>query len=77
MAKPTKTRAELEAMLMEELRQFPECSNVEAVAITRPLGRPWDIAIIRDGPHMKPECRARAREIADRLCEQYDLDGAK
>jgi hypothetical protein len=48
--KETKTREELEALIMAELRQHPECKNVEGVAITRPLGRPWDIDVLRDGP---------------------------
>ena len=48
--KLTKTHAELEILLMAELRMYPECSNVDAVAITRPVGRPWDVAVIRDGP---------------------------
>jgi hypothetical protein len=34
--KLTKTRAELETLLMAELRKDPVCSSVEAIAITGP-----------------------------------------
>ena len=71
--KLTKTRAELESLLMTELRKYPECSNVDAVAITRPVGRPWDVAVIRDGPHIRTECRKKIWEITERLCNKYDL----
>lgn len=71
--KEAKTRAELEALIMAEVRQHPECDNVEGVAITRPLGRPWDIAVLRDGPGIKTECRRKLYEISTRLCNQYDL----
>ena len=71
--KLTKTHAELEILLMAELRMHPECSNVDAVAITRPVGRPWDVAVIRDGPHIRTECRKKIWEITERLCNEYDL----
>jgi hypothetical protein len=71
--KLTKTRSELESLLMTALRKYPECSNVDAVAITRPVGRPWDVAVIRDGPHIRTECRKKIWEITERLCNKYDL----
>jgi hypothetical protein len=75
MPKPTKTESELQAMIMDELRRHPECGNVDAVAITHPLDRPWDVLAIRSGASLKPECEERIREITDRLCAQYDLRG--
>jgi hypothetical protein len=71
--KPTKTHAELEILLMAELRTYPECSNVDAVAITRPVGRLWGVALVRDGPLIRPECRNKIWEITERLCNEYDL----
>jgi hypothetical protein len=71
--KLTKTSAELESLIMDDLRRYPECSNVDAVAITRPVGRPWDVAVIRDGPHIRTECRKKIWEITERLCNEYDL----
>jgi hypothetical protein len=73
MAKQVKTRTELEAMIMAEVRQHPECENVEVVAITRPVGRPWDVAVVRDGPSIPARCRLRIDEITQRLVAQYDL----
>jgi hypothetical protein len=75
-AKEAKTRAELEALLIQEVKKITECGNVEGFAITRPLGRPWDIAIVGDGPHVKPDCWKKMRQIAHRLSEQYDLSEA-
>jgi len=71
--KPMKTHAELEILLMAELRTCPECSNVDAVAITKPVGRLWGVAVMRDGPHIRPECRKKIWEITERLCNKYDL----
>jgi hypothetical protein len=71
--KLTKTRAELESLLIAELRTCPECSNVDAVAITRPVGRLWGVAVMRDGPHIRPECRKKIWEITERLCSKYEL----
>lgn len=71
--KPTKTHAELEILLMAELRAYPECSNVDAVAITRPVGRLWGVAVMPDGPLVRPECRKKIWEITERLCNKYDL----
>ena len=71
--KESKTRAELEALLMDELKKHPECSNVEGMAITRPVGRPWDVAVLRDGPGIRVECRQKIYEITNRLVAQYDL----
>jgi hypothetical protein len=71
--KPKKTRAQLEILLMAELRTCPECSNVDAVAITRQVGRLWGVAVTRDGPLIRPECRKKIWEITERLCNQYDL----
>jgi hypothetical protein len=71
--KPTKTHAELEILLMAELRKYPECSNVDAVAITRPVGRLWGVAVMPDGPLVRPECRKKIWEVTERLCNKYDL----
>lgn len=71
--KPTKTHAELEILLMAELRTYPECNNVDAVAITRPVGRLWGVAVMPDGPLIRPECRNKIWEITERLCNKYDL----
>jgi hypothetical protein len=73
MTKRIKTRGELEVMVMTEVRRYPECEKVEAVAVTRPLGRPWDIAVVRDGPQISVPCHLRIHGIVQRLCAEYDL----
>jgi hypothetical protein len=71
--KLTKTRAELEILLMAELRKDPVCGSVDAIAITGRVGRLWDVAVESDGPHIRPDCRLKIWEITERLCGQYDL----
>jgi hypothetical protein len=68
--KDMKTEAELESLLMEEVRKYPECSRVTGVAITRPTDRNWDVAWVMDGPRFVPPI---ANEIARRLQQQFDL----
>jgi hypothetical protein len=54
-------------MVMTEVRRYSECDKVEAIAITRPLGRPWDIAVVRDGPEISVQCHLRIHAIVQRL----------
>jgi hypothetical protein len=78
MQKLAKTRVELEAILIAEIRRYPECDKVEAVAITSPGGRNWDMVVLRDGPHISTVCRNQVRMISNLLLGQYDLaDDAK
>ena len=70
------SQAELEALLMEQLRKHPECDHVLAVTITRPVqqspGDPnWDAAWSVDGNRIA--C-PRAFEIARQLRGQFDTD---
>ncbi|HAH64257.1 MAG TPA: hypothetical protein DCL72_01985 [Rhizobiales bacterium] len=71
--KLTKTRAELEILLMAELHKDPACDSVDAVTITGTVGRLWNVAVESDGPHIRPVCRLKIWEITERLCGQYDL----
>ena len=71
--KLTKTRAELEILLMAELRKDLVCRSVDAIAITGRVGRVWNVAVARDGPHIRPDCRHKIWEITESLCGQYDL----
>jgi len=71
--KQTKTRAELEILLMAELRKNPVCSGVDAIAITHGVGRLWNVAVEPDGHRIQPDCRHKIWEITERLCSQYDL----
>ena len=74
MAKPTKSRNELVAMIMAEVRRHPECNEVASVAITKPIGLNWDISTLRDGPKIPPASWKTVQEIVTRLRSQYDLE---
>jgi hypothetical protein len=64
-----KSRGELEAMLIAELRKYPECGGVNAVAITRPPEKSCDVAIVCNGAQVQRECWKRVHEIHARfLC---------
>lgn len=60
--KSAKSAAELESMIMAELREHPECDSA-GVAIIRPSGIAWDAVLIRSqGPQLN-ECEAKLAEI--------------
>ena len=70
--KSAKSAAELESMIMAELREHPECESA-GVVITSPPGVAWDAALVGDGPRLNVECEARLAEITDRLRQEFDL----
>jgi hypothetical protein len=70
--KSAKSAAELESMIMAELREHPECDSA-GVAIIRPSGIAWDAALVGEGPHLNDDCRSRLAEIAKRLRQEFDL----
>jgi hypothetical protein len=75
--KPTKTRSELEKMIMDELREFPDCKDVTGVAVLGPVkrqGTNWDRAIARTGASTAPlECEEVIDAIVSRLQDLFDL----
>ncbi len=73
--KPHKTEAELTALLMAEIRKHPQCSDVQSVAITRPVQLAphhpnWGFAWVCDGGSLAP---LAADQIARTLQNQFDL----
>jgi hypothetical protein len=70
--KPVKTAAELESMIMAELREHPEC-EAAGVVVIRPMGLSWDAALVGGGPRLNMECHQKLAEIANRLRHEYDL----
>lgn len=71
--KPTKTAAELESMIMAELREYPECESA-AVAVVGPTSiEPWNAVLVREQPQTIDECEERLVEITKRLREEFDL----
>ena len=69
--KSAKSAAELESMLMAELREHPECESAGA-AVTR-SSVAWDAVLIREGPQIHDACEARLAEIIGRLRQEFDL----
>jgi hypothetical protein len=70
--KSAKSAAELESMIMAELREHPECDSAGVVVI-KPTGLNWDTALVGDGPLLNVECKARLAEITNRLRQEFDL----
>ena len=73
--KPTKTRRELQALIMQEIRKNPEFRNIENVAITRPMQSAphlpnWSFACVLDGASLAP---SNADEIVQKIQREYDL----
>ena len=69
--KPTKTRAELESMVMEELRAYDECANVTGVNIVAE-GPSWKIVSTARSDE-KATCGTRWNEVEEKLRAMYDL----
>jgi hypothetical protein len=70
--KSAKTAAELESMIMAELREYPECETAGVVVI-RPMGLTWDAALVGGGPPLNIECNQKLAEITNRLRQEFDL----
>jgi hypothetical protein len=70
--KSVKSAAELESMIMAELREHPECESA-GVVIIRPMGVSWDAVLLREGTQMNVECESKLAEITTRLRQEYDL----
>jgi hypothetical protein len=68
--KSAKSAAELESMIMAELREHPECER--AAVVIRPMGLSWDAVLVGDAPP-NVECKARLAEINRRLREEFEL----
>jgi hypothetical protein len=74
-SKPTKTRHELQALIMQEIRKNPEFRNIGNVAITQPTQLAphlpnWSFAWVLNGASLAPP---EADEIPQKLQREYDL----
>lgn len=66
-----KTEIELDAMIMREIRNRPECRNIQDVLIERVQQVPnWRCAWIMSDNKRRPAC---AVEIERKLQRQFDL----
>ena len=67
-----KSAAELESMIVAELREHPECESA-AVVIIGPTGAGWDATLASTGATLNVECQGRLAAITNRLRQQFDL----
>ena len=70
--KSAKSAAELESMIIAELREHPECESA-AVAV-KSTDVAWDAVLIRTVPQPNDACEERLTEIVGRLREEFDLN---
>jgi hypothetical protein len=70
--KPAKSAAELESMIMAELREHPECES--AGVEVRPADVAWDAVLVRSVSQANDACEERLAEIVGRLREEFDLN---
>jgi hypothetical protein len=70
--RPVKSAAELESMIMAEMREYPECESA-AVVIIGPTGAGWEAALASTGATIDVDCQQRLAAITNRLRQQFDL----
>ncbi len=67
-----KSAAELESMIMAELREHPECESA-AVVIVGPADAGWEATLSGTRATINVECQERLAAITNRLRQQFDL----
>ena len=80
MAKDTKTRKELQEIIMLEVRAGGKCGDLESVLIVGPLDRGcanWDLGAPSTNSTnlVSAGCLIELNEIVGRLQTRYDLKG--
>lgn len=73
--KQTRNEADLTAIVMQELRNDPECANTSSIVILRQEGLAphlpnWNFAFGRKGRTVAPE---KCYQIARKIQNQFDL----
>jgi hypothetical protein len=66
-----KTAAELESMIMAELREHPECES--AVVIIGPTSAGWDASLSGTEATIDVECQERLGAVTNKLRQKFDL----
>ena len=69
--KLAKSAAELESMIMAELREHPECDSAAVEVMSKEVG--WDAVLVRAGTQLNDPCEAMLVEITERLRREFDL----
>jgi hypothetical protein len=74
MPKQRKTRAELEAMIMAEMRHIPLCTGTSGVTVRgladRRVAATWEISHVHNSTHL---CESELAPVYQRLVVLYDL----
>lgn len=73
MAREKKTKSELQAIIMTELRKYAECRNVQSVVIVG-TGENWDFGLQAEGLTSSRECRQCVKPFVDPLRLKYALE---
>jgi hypothetical protein len=71
MKKPSKTGAELEASIMEDICDWP----TDMMISVQPDGDSWKVAVMQEGSVDDADRREMVEQIAARLKAEYDLKG--
>ena len=69
-SKEVKSEAEMKALLMQRVRQLPNCDHVIDVAIIRPLETNWDAAWVHSGNQVAP---GPAWKLVAEMRQQFDV----
>jgi hypothetical protein len=67
-----KSAAELESVIIAELREHPECESA-TVVITGPTSTGWDATLAGTEATIDVKRQKRLREITHRLRQKFDL----
>jgi hypothetical protein len=79
MTKPTKTRFEIETMIVNEVRRHHRCEGFQSISIYRIVDQSaqgafnWSPSVCNYGESGAQSCDAALREIIPRLQKQYDV----
>jgi hypothetical protein len=77
MTKVIKDRAELEAMVLAELRQMPHCEDACSVTVIglddERVEATWDVSNFNAGESVEDSCEAALRALLPGLQRQFDL----
>ena len=77
MNKSPKTRMELEALVLTELRAAPQCSGAVHVTVVAyddyRVGATWEVASCNPGTSAPEECERALCEIVGRLQQHFDI----
>jgi hypothetical protein len=66
-----KSAAELESMIMAELREHPECES--ATVTIGPTSAGWDASLAGTEATIDVECQERLATITNKLRQKFDL----